>query len=69
VIRFESRAPAPRADLALLKVVARAHHWSSCGRIINISTVGAHTPPQVVPDYDSAKAAMLALRMCGCPAE
>lgn len=29
------------------------------GRIINISTVGAHTPPQLVPDYDSAKAAML----------
>jgi NAD(P)-dependent dehydrogenase (short-subunit alcohol dehydrogenase family) len=29
------------------------------GRIINISTVGAHTPPQIVPDYDSAKAAML----------
>lgn len=29
------------------------------GRIINISTVGAHTPPQFVPDYDSAKAAML----------
>lgn len=30
------------------------------GRIINISTVGAHTPPQIFPDYDSAKAAMLA---------
>jgi 3-oxoacyl-[acyl-carrier protein] reductase len=30
------------------------------GRIINISTVGAHTPPQIMPDYDSAKAAMLA---------
>ena len=30
------------------------------GRIINISTVGAHTPPQILPDYDSAKAAMLA---------
>lgn len=30
------------------------------GRIINISTVGAHTPPQALPDYDSAKAAMLA---------
>lgn len=30
------------------------------GRIINISTVGAHTPPQFLPDYDSAKAAMLA---------
>jgi NAD(P)-dependent dehydrogenase (short-subunit alcohol dehydrogenase family) len=29
------------------------------GRIINISTVGAHTPPPFVPDYDSAKAAML----------
>jgi NAD(P)-dependent dehydrogenase (short-subunit alcohol dehydrogenase family) len=29
------------------------------GRIINISTVGAHTPPQILPDYDSAKAAML----------
>src|SRR5262249_43441266 len=29
------------------------------GRIINISTVGAHTPPPIVPDYDSAKAAML----------
>jgi 3-oxoacyl-[acyl-carrier protein] reductase len=29
------------------------------GRIINISTVGAHTPPQAAPDYDSAKAAML----------
>jgi NAD(P)-dependent dehydrogenase (short-subunit alcohol dehydrogenase family) len=29
------------------------------GRIINISTAGAHTPPQIVPDYDSAKAAML----------
>ena len=29
------------------------------GRIINISTVGAHTPPQFLPDYDSAKAAML----------
>jgi 3-oxoacyl-[acyl-carrier protein] reductase len=30
------------------------------GRIINISTAGAHTPPQILPDYDSAKAAMLA---------
>jgi NAD(P)-dependent dehydrogenase (short-subunit alcohol dehydrogenase family) len=30
------------------------------GRIINISTVGAHTPPQFLPDYHSAKAAMLA---------
>jgi NAD(P)-dependent dehydrogenase (short-subunit alcohol dehydrogenase family) len=29
------------------------------GRIINISTVGAHTPPPILPDYDSAKAAML----------
>lgn len=29
------------------------------GRIINISTAGAHTPPQLVPDYESAKAAML----------
>lgn len=29
------------------------------GRIINISTAGAHTPPPLVPDYDSAKAAML----------
>ena len=29
------------------------------GRIINISTVGAHTPPQLMPDYDSAKAALL----------
>jgi NAD(P)-dependent dehydrogenase (short-subunit alcohol dehydrogenase family) len=29
------------------------------GRIINISTVGAHTPPPFVPDYDAAKAAML----------
>ena len=29
------------------------------GRIINISSVGAHTPPQFLPDYDSAKAAML----------
>ena len=29
------------------------------GRIINISTVGAHTPPPYVPDYDAAKAAML----------
>ena len=29
------------------------------GRIINISTVGAHMPPPLVPDYDSAKAAML----------
>jgi NAD(P)-dependent dehydrogenase (short-subunit alcohol dehydrogenase family) len=29
------------------------------GRIINISTVGAHTPPAILPDYDSAKAAML----------
>ena len=29
------------------------------GRIINISTVGAHTPPQFMPDYDSAKAALL----------
>jgi 3-oxoacyl-[acyl-carrier protein] reductase len=29
------------------------------GRIINISTAGAHTPPQLTPDYDSAKAAML----------
>lgn len=29
------------------------------GRIINISTTGAHTPPPVLPDYDSAKAAML----------
>jgi NAD(P)-dependent dehydrogenase (short-subunit alcohol dehydrogenase family) len=29
------------------------------GRIINISTGGAHTPPQSFPDYDSAKAAML----------
>jgi NAD(P)-dependent dehydrogenase (short-subunit alcohol dehydrogenase family) len=29
------------------------------GRIINISTVGAHTPPQFVPDYNSAKAALL----------
>ena len=30
------------------------------GRIINISTGGAHTPPALLPDYDSAKAAMLA---------
>lgn len=30
------------------------------GRIINISTVGAHTPLQILPDYSSAKAAMLA---------
>jgi 3-oxoacyl-[acyl-carrier protein] reductase len=30
------------------------------GRIINIFTVGAHTPPQILPDYHSAKAAMLA---------
>jgi NAD(P)-dependent dehydrogenase (short-subunit alcohol dehydrogenase family) len=29
------------------------------GRIINISTVGAHTPPPALPDYASAKAAML----------
>lgn len=29
------------------------------GRIINISTVGAHTPPPILPDYDSAKAATL----------
>jgi 3-oxoacyl-[acyl-carrier protein] reductase len=29
------------------------------GRIINISTTGAHTPPPFLPDYDSAKAAML----------
>ncbi|MGE0486675.1 MAG: SDR family NAD(P)-dependent oxidoreductase [Gammaproteobacteria bacterium] len=29
------------------------------GRIINISTVGAHTPPPMLIDYDSAKAAML----------
>jgi 3-oxoacyl-[acyl-carrier protein] reductase len=29
------------------------------GRIINISTVGAHTPPPFLTDYDSAKAAML----------
>jgi len=29
------------------------------GRIINISTVGAHTPPPFLIDYDSAKAAML----------
>jgi NAD(P)-dependent dehydrogenase (short-subunit alcohol dehydrogenase family) len=29
------------------------------GRIINISTVGAHTPSPLTPDYDSAKAAML----------
>jgi 3-oxoacyl-[acyl-carrier protein] reductase len=29
------------------------------GRIINISTAGAHTPPPILPDYDSAKAAML----------
>ena len=29
------------------------------GRIINISTVGAHTPPPILIDYDSAKAAML----------
>ena len=29
------------------------------GRIINISTAGAHTPPQLTPDYDAAKAAML----------
>jgi 3-oxoacyl-[acyl-carrier protein] reductase len=29
------------------------------GRIINISTVGAHTPPPMATDYDSAKAAML----------
>jgi NAD(P)-dependent dehydrogenase (short-subunit alcohol dehydrogenase family) len=29
------------------------------GRIINISTTGAHTPPPLLPDYDSAKAAML----------
>ena len=29
------------------------------GRIITISTVGAHTPPVFLPDYDSAKAAML----------
>lgn len=29
------------------------------GRIINISTAGAHTPPKILPDYDSAKAAML----------
>ena len=29
------------------------------GRIINISTVGAHTPPPILPDYDSAKAAIL----------
>ncbi len=29
------------------------------GRIINISTAGAHTPPPIMPDYDSAKAAML----------
>jgi NAD(P)-dependent dehydrogenase (short-subunit alcohol dehydrogenase family) len=28
-------------------------------RIINISTVGAHTPPPMATDYDSAKAAML----------
>lgn len=30
------------------------------GRIINISTAGAHTPPPILPDYNSAKAAMLA---------
>lgn len=30
------------------------------GRIINISTIGAHTPVQIFPDYESAKAAMLA---------
>jgi 3-oxoacyl-[acyl-carrier protein] reductase len=30
------------------------------GRIINISTVSAHTPPPILPDYNSAKAAMLA---------
>jgi NAD(P)-dependent dehydrogenase (short-subunit alcohol dehydrogenase family) len=29
------------------------------GRIINISTVGAHTPPPILQDYDSEKAAML----------
>jgi 3-oxoacyl-[acyl-carrier protein] reductase len=29
------------------------------GRIINISMVGAHTPPPLACDYDSAKAAML----------
>jgi 3-oxoacyl-[acyl-carrier protein] reductase len=29
------------------------------GRIVNISTVGAHTPAPFTPDYDSAKAAML----------
>src|ERR1700694_1431080 len=29
------------------------------GRIINISTVGAHTPPHFLPDYHAAKAAML----------
>ena len=29
------------------------------GRIINISTVGAHTPPPILIDYDRAKAAML----------
>jgi 3-oxoacyl-[acyl-carrier protein] reductase len=30
------------------------------GRIINISTVSAHTPSPILPDYNSAKAAMLA---------
>jgi hypothetical protein len=37
-----NRAPAPRADLALLKAVARAHHWSDellSGRVPSIAKI------------------------------